>query len=121
MPQNKLTARSVEEKKQRGRYSDGGGLVLQVSKWGTRAWIFRYQRAGRERHMGLGAAETVSLADAREHARQCRLLLRDDRDPIEERQAKRQQDQLERARLVTFKDCAENYMASHRPGWRNAN
>src|ERR1700704_4105151 len=80
MPHNRLSARTVTATLKRGRYADGGGLGLQGSKWGTRSWIFRYQRDGRERHMGLGPLHTLSLADARERARKCRQALLDDRD-----------------------------------------
>jgi len=72
MAHNRLSARGVETKTKRGRYGDGGGLFLQVSKWGTKAWIFRYERDGRERHMGLGPLHAVSLAEARERARDYR-------------------------------------------------
>jgi hypothetical protein len=69
---------------------DGGGLWLQVSlgKHGqvNKSWLFRYAAAGtkisktgreyrRERQMGLGPLHTVGLADAREMARQKRLLV----------------------------------------------
>jgi Arm DNA-binding domain len=59
-----------------GLHSDGGNLYLQVSigKEGNRrlSWIFRYRRrgAGKLRDMGLGGANTVSLAKAREPRRQ---------------------------------------------------
>ena len=70
---NRLTAIKVAKVKQPGRYGDGGGLVLQVSKWCTKAWLFRYERHGRERQMGLGPTSTLSLAEAREKAREpCR-------------------------------------------------
>ncbi len=57
---NKLTAARVAKLARRGRYNDGGGLVLQVSEWGTKAWIFRFEREGRERQMGLGPIHTLS-------------------------------------------------------------
>ena len=124
MKLNLLSAKTVEAKKTRGRYSDGGGLVLQISKWKTKSWAFRYQQkvAGRvrDRHMGLGPAHTLTLADARERARECRELLLKGLDPIAERKAKRQAQLLEAARGVTFKACAEQYVAAHQAGWRNA-
>jgi integrase len=120
MAQNLLTARSVDAKKKRGRYSDGGGLVLQVSKWGTKSWVFRYQRDGRDRHMGLGPAGVLSLADARERARECRRLLLDDRDPIQERNAGRQSRRLDNARGRSFRDCAEAYIAAHAAAWSSS-
>lgn len=99
-------------------------MVLQISKWGTKSWAFRYRRivAGRlrDRHLGLGAVDTLSLADARERARECRRLLLDGRDPIEERRAERRRQQFETARGVTFKSCAEQYIAAKSAEWRNA-
>src|SRR5262245_5005840 len=41
---NKLTQYEVATISERGYYGDGNGLWLQVSEWGTKAWIFRYQR-----------------------------------------------------------------------------
>jgi integrase len=119
MSYNRLSARAVDAKKRRGRYSDGDGLVLQISKWGTKSWIFRYERNGRERHMGLGSLNTVPLATAREVARKYRQLLLDGNDPIELRNTELQQRRLEAARQISFKECAEAYIAAHQTGWRN--
>jgi integrase len=116
---NRLTARTVATKDKRGRYADGGGLFLQVSKWGTKAWIFRYQRDGRERHMGLGPLHTLSLADARERARECRRQLLEGYDPINARHAARAQSRLEASRLMRFRECAERYHEAQQAGWRS--
>jgi integrase len=116
---NRLTAIKVAKISKPGRYGDGNGLVLQVSKWRTKAWLFRYQRDGRERQMGLGPAGAVSLADARELARDCRKRLLTGADPIEARRTERMQARLEAARGVTFRECAERYIAAHEAGWRN--
>jgi integrase len=114
-----LTAAAVTRKTRPGKYSDGGNLWLQVSKWGTKSWIFRYSRHGQGRWHGLGAAHTISLAEAREKARECRKLLLDGIDPIDHRKAQRAQAQLEAARTMTFRECAEAYIATHRAGWKN--
>jgi len=119
MPHNRLSARAINSKKGRGRYSDGGGLVLQISRWGTKSWIFRYELNGRERHMGLGSLSTVSLAEARDAARKWRQLLLDGHDPIDHRKAELQRRRFEVARQQTFKECAERYIAAHQVGWRN--
>jgi integrase len=119
MALNRLSARTVETKTKRGRYADGGGLFLQVSKWGTKAWIFRYERNGRERNMGLGATHTLALADARERARECRQVLLDGRDPIEARTAKRARQRLEAMRELKFKDFAAQHHAAQQAGWQS--
>jgi integrase len=93
--------------------------VLQVSRWRTKAWLFRFERDGRERQMGLGPVSTLSLAEARERARECRKILLDGRDPIQVRNAERIQRRTETARGVTFKECAERYIAAHEASWRN--
>jgi integrase len=69
--------------------------------------------------MGLGSAADMSLAEARERASDCRKLLRDGIDPIEHRKVERAKVALAEAKSLTFKACAEAYMASHRVAWRN--
>jgi integrase len=119
MALNKLSARAVESVSKRGRYSDGGGLVLQISKWGTKSWIFRYERDGRDRHMGLGPLVDLSLAEARDKAACCRKLLLDGIDPQHARTTERQQRAEEVARSVPFEECGEQYLAAYEPTWRN--
>jgi len=48
-----------------GYYADGGGLYLQVSKSGTKSWVYRFTLLGKTRDMGLGSLNYVSIADAR--------------------------------------------------------
>lgn len=115
----KLSAVAVAQTKKRGYYSDGGGLFLQVGPTGAKSWVFRFRRAGRLREMGLGPLHTVSLAEAREKALNCRKARLDGRDPIEARRAERMAAQTDAAKAMTFKECAEAYVTSHRAGWRN--
>ena len=70
--------------------------------------------------MGLGALHTVSLAEAREAALGCRKLLLEGIDPIEARNARRGALRAANARQVTFRQCAEKYIAGHKAGWRSA-
>jgi integrase len=116
----RLTAAAVSRAKTPGYYADGAGLYLQVSGSLTKSWIFRYSRARKEREMGLGALHTVSLAEAREAARTCRSILQAGGDPLEKRKAEQLVGQLERAKAITFDDCAASYIATHRGSWKNA-
>ena len=69
--------------------------------------------------MGLGSIHTVSLAEARERARQARLLVLDGRDPIDVRIAERAAWRLEAAKAMTFEQCGEAYIKAHSPSWKN--
>src|SRR5579862_5768753 len=112
----KLTALGVTQAKKRGYYSDGGGLFLQVSASGSKSWVFRFREAGRLREMGLGPTHTVTLAEARQRALDCRKLRLEGHDPIEVRQTQRLAARLEAAKAITFRECADAYIAAHRAG-----
>ena len=115
----KLAALTVKRTKKPGYYGDGGGLWLQVSRSGTKSWIFRYTRDGRTRDMGLGSLTAVSLADARPIAQGCRKLLSDGLDPIEHRRSIKAAARLDAAKAISFDDCAEKYIEAHKLGWRS--
>jgi integrase len=105
-------------------YADGGGLYLQVTPGNnnhiSKSWIFRFAAAsGKERYMGLGSLDAVSLAEARDKATECRKLRDQGKDPIEARSAQRASAAAESAKAMTFDQCAESYIAAHRAGWRN--
>jgi integrase len=117
---SKLNSLAVQRTKRPGRYADGGGLYLQVSKFETKSWLFRFMLNGKAREMGLGPLSLVSLAEARAKALDCRRSLLESIDPIEARKAKRQGQKLEAAKSVTFDYCAAAYIESHRAGWKSA-
>lgn len=102
-----------------GYHYDGGGLVLQVTKSGNQSWLFRYDFQGKRREMGLGPLHTVSLAEAREIARQLRQQLLDGTDPLEAKRKAQQEKQLANAAALTFAQCCEQYIKSHESGWKN--
>jgi integrase len=116
---NKLTPLAIKSAKKPGLYGDGNGLYLQISKFGTKAWLFRFMRDGSARKMGLGPLHTVSLADARQRAADARRKLLDGIDPIAHRDTQRAAAKLEAAKAMTFEQCAEKYIAAHSGSWRN--
>ncbi len=115
-----LTAKRVERASKPGRYSDGHGLLLQVTPAGTKSWLFRYERNGRERWLGLGPLHTVGLAQARERARAARLQLLDGIDPLEAKAAVKQAAALAAAKALTFEEAATQYFNQHEKKWSNA-
>ena len=116
----KLTALKVDKAKQPGMYADGGGLYLRVTPEGTKNWVFRFMLDGRPRWMGMGPLHTIGLGEARTRAGEYRKQRCDGVDPIEARRAERQQARLDGAKSITFKACAEKFIAAHKAGWRNA-
>jgi integrase len=115
-----LTARQVGTLKEPGRYGDGDGLWLQVSKSGSKAWLYRFMLNGKAREMGLGAVKDVTLADARELARAARREAKAGRDPIETRKAAKAQQALAANSSMTFTEAALAAIAAKEAGWQNA-
>jgi integrase len=114
---HRLSARQVNALTEPGRYADGGGLYLVVTKTGTKNWVFKFELEGRAREMGMGSASAISLAQAREKAADARKLLAEGRDPLEERRAS---ETAQKAASVTFGAFADQYIRDQRSGWKNA-
>lgn len=115
----KLTPLAVGKLTKPGYYGDGAGLWLQVSQSGSKSWIFRFTLAGKQREMGLGAVHTVNLTEARAKAKECRQLLLEGKDPLDARRSIKQAEAVERAKAMTFDQCASAYISAHRSGWKN--
>ena len=79
----------------KGKYADGQGLWLVKSRQGAGKWILRVVVDGRRREMGLGRWPDVSIAEARQSARDARQVHRSGHDPIaEQRQRRRRANRL---------------------------
>ena len=117
---SRLTAMKVSQTKKAGMYADGGGLYLRVAKEGSKHWVYRFMLNGRPRWMGLGPLALSGLQEARGKALDARRLRYEGVDPIDARQAARAQARTEAAQAITFKQCAEAFIKTHRAGWRNA-
>ena len=113
----KLTAAQVRHAKP-GRHGDGRGLYLQVIG-GSKTWVLRYEHRKRERWMGLGSAEFVSLAQARERAFELRRQLKDQGiDPLERRRAAVVGARLTALKRGTFEEVASQYVEVKSAQWK---
>ena len=121
---NKLTPLAVSKISKPGWTGDGGGLWLQVAREGTKSWVFRYTIKGEQFVMGLGALHTVGLVDARAKAHEYRQMLHEGKNPQSERAAIAAaalvDAKQEKARAMTFDQCAAAYIAAKRGEWKNA-
>lgn len=113
---NRLTARTVASISSPGRHADGGGLYLRVSKTGAKSWVFFFQRAGKQREMGLGRVGPVTLAAAREKAAHARRQLAEGIDPLD---ARKTAEAAAEAAATTFGAFADQYVSDHETSWSN--
>ena len=84
---SKLSARRVDTLKEPGFYGDGDGLYLSVKPSGSKSWILRTVVHGKRRDLGVGPSDLVSLAEARDKAREWRKVAREGGDPHASRNA----------------------------------
>ncbi len=109
---NRLTVKTVAALREPGMHADGAGLYLKVDQTLNRRWVLVFFWRGRRREMGLGSAEVVSLASARQSAATARQMVADGVDPIGARR-------LETGAAVSFEDFAEQVIVDLTPGWKN--
>src|SRR6185503_461987 len=92
-PHNRLDAKSVAaliRKGKAGKHFDGSGLFLLVKPNGSASWVLRVALPGQKtpkgdpvrKDYGLGGADSVSLGQAREKAREWRSIVKAGGDPI---------------------------------------
>lgn len=112
---------SVSRLSKPGLHAVGGvpGLALQVLPTGGRTWILRTIIGNRRREMGLGGYPAVTLAMAREAAREARELIRRGIDPIDAAREAREALKVTPTVAYTFKAAAEAYIAAHEASWKN--
>jgi len=103
------------------------GLYLQVTPNGGKTWVLRAALAGKRAEMGLGGFPTVTLAQAREKAREARDKIDQGIDPLAERKAARAALVAAARRGLTFTDAMNRYLdakmeafsnAKHKAQWR---
>lgn len=122
-----LTTVELNRIKTPGWYAVGGvaGLMLQVRKPAregsplARSWILRV-RVGSTRHpIGLGSYPQVTLAEAREQAKQLVTEAKQGVNLKAKKVAARSAMLSAESRMKTFKECAVAYMEAHSADYTN--
>jgi integrase len=123
----KLTVKKIERLlsagvKKRHTDDDVRGLVLDIQSTTSAAWSLRWQRDHKSHQMGLGSARPgsssyLSLAAAREKAKEHYSRLARGIDPLHLRHAERAARIAAEAKQVSFKTAAERYHEAHEKGW----
>jgi integrase len=115
------SARSVETVAAVGYHLCAPNLYLQVSRGGTKSWLFRFKSpvTAKQREMGLGPLDLVSLAQARQTAIDLRRQLLNGKDPLADREQQKRQSLLKESRSITFRDAAQQFILAKTPEWKN--
>lgn len=108
-----LSAVRVRALKEPGRYADGNGLYLVVSKTGAKRWILRTVVHGKRCDIGLGGLSTTSLAEARDKASEYRKLARTGGDPLAAKRSAQIRD------VPSFESAARAVHKDHSASWKN--
>ena len=95
------------------------GLALKVSVTGARSWILRATVGNRRRDIGLGGYPDVTLAGAREAARNARSKIKEGIDPVDDARAARSKLIAEAVSGILFDEAASKYITAHEAGWKN--
>lgn len=103
------------------------GLYMQITPNGGKTWILRATMGGKRAEIGLGGFPTVTLAQAREKAREARDKIERGIDPMAERKAARAALAAAMHRGLTFSEAVDRYLdakldafsnAKHKAQWR---
>ncbi len=102
------------ERKQ-ARFSDSGGMYLQVSPTGSKRWLLKYRVAGVEKQLALGSYPGVSLTAARKAREAAKLQKSEGNDPVQLRK-------IEKLKAITpdadtFKVTALEWYAMKLESW----
>lgn len=95
------------------------GLYLQLAPKGGRTWILRMLVGGRRRDIGLGGFPTVTLAQARDKAREARDKVERGIDPVEERKAAKARLIEARRKGMLFSEAVDKALAAKLDAFRN--
>ena len=101
--------------KKQARFSDSGGLYLQISPAGSKRWFLKYRIAGVEKQLALGSYPDVSLTAARKARDAAKLQKSQGVDPVQARKIEKLK--TSRTDGDTFKAVALEWFDKQAPQW----
>lgn len=122
MPKTKLTHQSIvglstPEKPTEYYDTQETGLILRLSKAGTKTFAYRYQIGDKKRRMTLGKFPAISLAEARQRVQKIKVQVNDGIDPqVEKKRKKRKRAE----KKITLLYAINEYKKRHLPGLKQS-
>lgn len=95
------------------------GLYVQITPNGAKTWILRMRIGERRRDFGLGGYPTVTLAQARDKAREARAKVESGIDPVQERKSARARIIASQRRGLLFSEAVDRALVSKLDAFRN--
>lgn len=108
MPLSDTQLRALKPIPTTKKFSDGGGLFVQVTPQGSKLWRLAYRYGGKQKLLALGTYAAVTLADARARRDTAKRLLASGIDPSA--QAKAEKAATRAATEDTFQSIADEYL-----------
>ena len=104
--------------RRQARFTDSGGMYLQVSPNGSKRWFLKYRAAGKEKQLALGRYPDMSLAEARRARDAAKLQKAAGVDPVQARK-------VEKLKAInpagdSFKVVALEWYDRQAPHWSDA-
>ena len=117
---HRLSAQAVKNVTARGLHADcRGAISAGRAEWHKIVGLPLSPERSAARHGPRTAAADLARRGARE-AQVWRKLRHKGGDPIEARRAEKAEKRRAVAKTISFRQCAERYIAAHRVGWKNA-
>jgi integrase len=101
--------------KKRGRFTDAGGLYLEVSPAGSKRWFWKVYRDGKETRLALGSYPDVSLTAARKARDAAKIQKADGIDPLQARQVEKLKAAVGSGDTLTA--TANDWLERGQPNW----
>src|SRR3954468_24675906 len=94
--------RQAQVRAQRYEIAEASGLALRVSPNGSRAWVWRFRFAGRQKRLTLGTYPAMGLSEARMAVGKAQARLEKGHDPADDRPSRE-----------TVAELVESYIERH--------
>ena len=90
---NTCKAAACPADKKRARFTDSGGLYLEVAPNGSKRWFWKYILSGKEKRLALASCPATSLKSARGGRDKARLIQLGGNDPAQAKRVTKLQNQ----------------------------
>jgi hypothetical protein len=101
--------------RKQARFTDAGGMYLQVSPAGSKRWFLKYRVAGVEKQLALGSYPDLSLTNARKARDAAKLQKAEGIDPVQARQAEKLKAAVGTGDTLTA--TANDWLERGQPNW----